>query len=263
MKCYRCSTWPCECVDRCTLINGDCREIVPELGYAFDMVLADPPYGETNLEWDRWPKGWVEAIDESCRPHASLWCFGSMRMLLDNLREFEAWRYVQEVVWEKHNGSGFNVDRFRRVHELIFHFVPHNSLWAAVYKSPQFTNDATPRVVRKKSRPKHWHGETGATVYQSIDGGPRMMRSVQHVRSMHGKALHPTEKPQGILQPVLEYSLPPEGLLLIPFSGSGAELLAAKRAGRRAVGIELQECYCEVAANRLAQGVLSFDEPSI
>ena len=42
--------------DGITLYNADCREIIPELG-SFDMILADPPYAETNLEWDIWPVG--------------------------------------------------------------------------------------------------------------------------------------------------------------------------------------------------------------
>lgn len=77
---------------------------------------------------------------------------------------------------------------------------------------------------------------------------------------MHGKAQHPTEKPEGILLPVIEYSCPPDGLMLVPFAGSGAEMLAAKKLGRRVVGIEINERYCEIAANRLRQEVLQFSE---
>ena len=41
------------------IINGDCRAVLPTFPPdSFDCVLADPPYGETSLAWDRWPEGW-------------------------------------------------------------------------------------------------------------------------------------------------------------------------------------------------------------
>jgi site-specific DNA-methyltransferase (adenine-specific) len=238
------------------IYHGDCREVLPGLSLQADMVFADPPYGETQLPWDRWPDRWIASLGTVVTRSTNFWCFGSMRMFLEHAADFVFWRFVQDVVWEKHNGSGFLVDRFRRVHETVAHFVPVGCEWSSIYKSPQFTADAVARQVRKKAKPAHWHGATAATTYESIDGGPRMMRSVQYVRSMHGKAIHSTQKPVGLLGPILDYSCPVGGLVVDPFCGSGSTAEACKHTGRRCVSIEADEANCERAANRLRQGVL-------
>ncbi|WP_119731794.1 site-specific DNA-methyltransferase [Thermomonospora amylolytica] len=74
---------------------------------------------------------------------------------------------------------------------------------------------------------------------------------------MHQRgAIHPTQKPLGILTPLIEYACPPGGTVLDPFVGSGSTLEAARLTGRRAIGIELHEPYAEAAARRLAQAPL-------
>lgn len=232
--------------DGITVYHGDCREIMPALDPA-DVVIADPPYGVTSLEWDRLVSGWVDVVRAN-----SLWVFGSMAFFL--AQPFAGWTYAQDVVWEKHNGSGLHADRFRRVHELIVHF--YRGAWGDVFKSPQFTMDATARKVRTKTRPFHWNPVKNPRAYISTDGGPRLQRSVLRVRSEHGRAEHPTQKPLGIINPLIAYSCPAAGLVLDPFAGSGTTLVAAKNLGRRAIGVEIEERYCEIAAKRLSQCVL-------
>lgn len=214
-------------------------------------IITDPPYGETNLDWDHWPDDWPTWASLFA---PQLWCFGSMRMFLDRRAEFRDWSYAQEIVWEKHNGSSLHADRFRRCHEFATHW--YTGAWGDLTLNPQVTNDATARTVRKKARPAQWHGATGDNLYQSQNGGPRLMRSVLYVRSEHGRAQHPTQKPIGILEPLILYSTNPGDTVLDPFMGSGSTLVAAKLNGRKAVGIEVDERYCEIAARRLDQGVL-------
>ena len=73
---------------------------------------------------------------------------------------------------------------------------------------------------------------------------------------------HPCEKPESMLRHMVEVSTRPGGLVLDPFAGSGSTLEAARNAGRRAIGIERDERYCEVIASRLSQGVLDFGDAS-
>jgi len=71
---------------------------------------------------------------------------------------------------------------------------------------------------------------------------------------------HPTVKPVDLMRWLIRLVTPPGGVLLEPFMGSGTTLVAAKLEGRKAVGIEISEKYCEIAANRLRQSVFAFDE---
>lgn len=66
---------------------------------------------------------------------------------------------------------------------------------------------------------------------------------------------HIAQKPSGVMQWVLRV-VPPSSLVLDPFMGSGSTLYAAKQLGHRAIGVEIDERYCEIAARRLSQEVL-------
>jgi site-specific DNA-methyltransferase (adenine-specific) len=70
---------------------------------------------------------------------------------------------------------------------------------------------------------------------------------------------HPAQKPLELLERLIVKSVPPDGLVCDPFTGSGATLLAAARRGRRAIGIDREERYCEIAAKRLQQEVLPLE----
>jgi site-specific DNA-methyltransferase (adenine-specific) len=235
----------------CQLLLGDCRDVMPKQGLT-DVVIADPPYGDTSLEWDSRVDGWLGLVRHTLKPHGSLWVFGSMRFFMASAEHFRAagWRYAQDCVWEKHNGSSFHADRFKRVHEHIVQFYPADVPWAAIYKKPVTTPDATARTVRRKKRPPHTgHIEAGS--YTSEDGGPRLMRSVIAVRSCHGYAEHPTQKPEGIITPLIEFSCPPGGTVGDWFAGSGSVGVSALKLGRSYVGCEIDAGYYAIARRRL------------
>ena len=239
-----------------TIYHGDCEEVLLTLASAqFDLLLADPPYGDTSLDWDVRGLAWLRMSMRLLKLSASIWCFGSMRMFMAQGKEISdlGWKTAQDLVWEKHNGSGFHADRFKRVHEHIVQFYMSRTRWDEVYKKPVTTPDATARSVLRKKRPPHMgHIEAGRVCsYTTVDGGPRLMRSVIRCRSCHGYAKNPTQKPVGVLAALVEYSCPPGGALLDPTMGAGSSLVAAKILKRHATGIEIREEDCESAARRL------------
>jgi site-specific DNA-methyltransferase (adenine-specific) len=241
--------------DGITIYHGDCRDVLPAIRDV-DVVFADPSYGITSLEWDRWLDGWPALVKPLLNRSGCLWCFGSLRSFLEHADDFAGWQLAQELIWEKHNGSSLHNDRFRRVHELLAQFYPVGARWSNVTKNVQVTMDETKRTVRRKSLPPQLMGARDESHYTSEDGGPRIMRSIIPVRSCHGNAVHPTQKPVGIVRPALAYSLPPSGLVIDPFMGSGTTLVVARELGARAIGIEAQERYCETAVKRLQQAVM-------
>lgn len=236
--------------DTVALYLGDMREVLPVLGVQADLIVADPPYAETSLAWDRWPDGWPTLAASVA---SSMWCFGSMRMFLDRRDEFADWKLSQDIVWEKHNGSGFAADRFKRVHEIATHW--YRGGWRDVHHDvpteKSGRRDGGEGGLRAGTSAREHTGKIGSGTWSGSDG-IRLLRSVLKVRSMHGRALHPTEKPLGILAPLITYACPEGGLVLDPFAGSGSTLDAARQTGRRAIGIEAHEPYAEAAARRLS-----------
>jgi len=241
-----------------TIVTGDCRDVMPGRG-PFDLIIADPPYGDTSLGWDRRVTGWLVLARQALRPTGSIWVFGSLRSFMATAADFTAagLRYAQEIVWEKQNGSGFHADRFKRVHELAVQFYRADAPWSGVFNEVQKTADATARTVRRKMRPPHT-GRIDQGFYTSEDGGPRLMRSVIYARNCHGRAIHPTEKPVALLDILVRTSCPPGGLVGDWFAGSGAVGEACRATGRRYLGCEIDPDMAERARARLA-AVLPFD----
>ncbi len=234
-----------------TLYHGDCRDILPLLP-PVDALVTDPPYNETALDWDTWPTGWPSLIVPLTR---SFWCFGSFRMFWERREEFSEWTFSQDVIWEKHNGSSFHSDRFKRVHETMIHL--YRGPWADIHKSPPVVT-VTEDERRQKSRNlrrgqllQHLDHIEAGTGYEY--DGKRIMRSVIPVRSCHGHAVNETQKPEGIVAPLLEYCVPPGGTVLDCFAGSGTVLAVARRQGKQAIGIEKRESQCQEIVRRLSQ----------
>ncbi|MET9445463.1 site-specific DNA-methyltransferase [Streptomyces sp. NPDC006610] len=240
--------------DAVTLYVGDCRDILPSLTERPDSCVTDPPYGETAAEWDRWPDGWVDAVAAVLPPSASLWCFGSARMFLEHAADFTGWRFAQEALWVKRNGSGpGSRDRLVKLHEWAYHW--YRGKWSDLHHEWERERTTANRgSVRKASRSAEHQRDGRATTW--VDDGMRQPRSVTYVvetPSVRYRKRHQDEKPLAVVEPLVRECTPPGGLVLDPMAGSGTTLEAAVACGRRAVGIEKDERSAEMIVMRLAQ----------
>lgn len=218
-----------------------------------DLVVTDPPYGETSLTWDRWPEDWPAEVAAYVN---SMWCFGSMRMFLDRRDDFVDWKFSQDIIWSKPRGGVAYPDRASvRSHEIVTHW--YRGAWSDIYHEQQRRDHHGPgkgTIHRSETGPA-WNGSRRA--HSWTDDGMRAISSVIKCQTMRMRGTgHPTEKPLGILEPLITYACPPGGLVLDIFAGSGSTGVAAKANGRHALLIEADEGYCEMAAQNLAQDVL-------
>jgi len=128
--------------------------------------------------------------------------------------------------------------------------------WVKVGCTPQFSGDRPAvgfeaiTVMHSKGR-KRWNGGGGRGVWS---------HPIVLDRGRNGARLHTTQKPLSLMGELVGLFTDPGDVILDPFAGSGTTLVAAKQAGRKAIGVELDERYCEAAARRLSQGVLDFGE---
>jgi site-specific DNA-methyltransferase (adenine-specific) len=240
-----------------TLYLGDLRDVLPVIG-SVNACVTDPPYGETAAAWDVWPTGWVDAVEQALPSDASLWCFGSARMFLRHRDDFARWKYAQEALWAKRNGSGpGSRDRLVRVHEWVYHW--YRGKWSNLHhewkRTPSETSDKG--YVRKASRAAEHQRAGRANAWQ--DDGLRQPRSVTfetlviEAPSVRYAKRHQDEKPVAVVLPLVRECTPPGGTVLDCFAGSGTTGVAARLTGRNAVLIENDEATCETAAQRLSE----------
>ena len=219
-----------------TIYHGDCRDVLPTIpACSVDVVLTDPPYGmawsgnnsnaqKHNIAGDglrsgvRLVRTMFHEAREAISDNAHVYLFCHWQSWPDFYDAISTrFRPRNALVWWKETGSLGNFD----------------AEWVRDYEVVLFGNNGGAALSRPGS-----------------DGSVLRFRPVPSP-----SRLHPTEKPIELLAFILGKSELP-GTILDPFMGSGTTLVAAKRLGRKAIGIEIEERYCEIAAKRLAQEVM-------
>jgi site-specific DNA-methyltransferase (adenine-specific) len=226
------------------------------------MVFTDPPYGHNNNNSDDLIARWEAAMgrlpsSQDCPPARPIandgaeanelvqWFYSEASRLLKGAGcccccggggpdpQFARWSlwldqhlsFKQMVVWDKGPmGMGWH---YRRSYETV--------------------------LVANKGQKSHWFDESDR-IENIIRPGQYGIRKI--IPQAHE---HPTEKPVELPSLFIALHTQPGWLVCDPFMGSGSTAEAAKRSGRRFLGVELEERWCERSANRLRQEVFQFD----
>lgn len=218
-----------------TIYHADCREVLPTLE-PVDLVLTDVPYsskthagarGDGHLggakvlvNFDSWTASEIRAV------------FG-ITQVRRWLISFMDWRHVAAL--ETEPPAGLRFVRF--------------GIWNKPNGMPQFSGDrpATGWEAVAMFHPPtkmHWNG-----------GGHRAVWTVPKIEGQH-----PTQKPPQLIRTILAQFADPSDVILDFCCGAGTTLRAAKDMGLRAIGVEIKEEYCELAASNMAQSVLNFTD---
>ncbi|MCH7927793.1 MAG: site-specific DNA-methyltransferase [Candidatus Dadabacteria bacterium] len=235
------------------LIHGDCLVEMPKLEKgSVDFVLTDLPYGTTSNKWDQvipFAPLW-EGLLHVAKENAAIITTASQPFTTDVINsDRKSFRY--ELIWDKTKGGNF----------LLAKKMPmkrHENILVFYRKLPTYNPQMVIRGrVRKKGGGKASENFAGAVPTVSYNNeyyATSILVASTGSRKDHS---HPTQKPVALFRWCLEHRWMPAGAILDPFMGSGTTLRAAKDLGRKAIGIEIEERYCEIAAKRLAQEVLA------
>ncbi|MFI6681902.1 DNA methyltransferase [Kribbella sp. NPDC050470] len=273
-----------------TLYHGDCRELLPHLDdNCLDLVLTDPPYGVGKAEWDKqFPIFWMEdaaRVAPTLGLMPGIWNLGKCPHVIGRL----AYRWT--LAAHLRNGQTRGALGLADWIPCMVYMADEAPQWCAAFadwcEANGVTRSRLDRIVGTSDMGGWWMSrlphrcqvptadawakiraeldppaELDAWVHASDPFRDSGSTSKAFLIGREPMAKHPSPKPLDITTWFMS-RMPGYDLgrgVLDPFAGSGTTLVAAKLLGRKAIGVEAEERYCEVAAQRLSQGVLDFGE---
>ncbi|GMB89842.1 Adenine specific DNA methyltransferase [Helicobacter ailurogastricus] len=251
-----------------TILQGDCATILTTLpSGSVDFIFADPPYfmqtqGEllrvggakfagVAEEWDKFKdfthydsfsQAWLAECRRVLKTNGSICVIGSFQNIyrLGALMQDLGFWVINDIIWAKSNPvPNFNGTRLCNAHETL--------LWCAKDKKASFTfNYKTLKALN------------GGKQEKSIWEIPLCV-GAERLKDSKGQKLHPTQKPERLLEKLLLMATKPGDLVLDPFVGTGTTGAVAKRLGRNFLGIEKDSHYIRAALARITSTPIKMD----
>ena len=253
------------------IIDGDCIAVMNSLpAGSIDLIFADPPYNlqlkgalhrpdnsmvnAVNDAWDRFAsfasydrftRDWLAAARRLLKPDGAIWVIGSYHNIfrVGTALQDQGFWLLNDVVWRKSNPMpNFRGKRLTNAHETL--------IWASRDESSKYTfnYEALKQLNDGVQMRSDW-------VIPLCTGAERL-------RDANGDKAHPTQKPEALLHRILVATTHPGDVVLDPFFGTGTTGAVAKMLGRSFIGIEREEGYRTIAAERLAR-VRAYDRSAL
>jgi site-specific DNA-methyltransferase (adenine-specific) len=211
------------------VVNADCLQamkLIPDK--SIDICLTDPPYG---IGADRAQN---KASESRIKANGKT-------------KAGRGWKQYEKTDWD-------NEIPKKEYFDEIFRVSKNQIIWGGNY----FTGYLPPRMcwlVWDKGQ-REFSLADGELAWTSFDKAMRIY-CVPRGRALRDGRVHPTQKSLELFKWCLEKYSQPNDLILDPFLGSGTTARACKDLGRRFIGIELEEKYCQIAEERLKQSVMN------
>jgi len=268
-----------------TLYHGDCREVLPTFAPdSFDCVFADPPYGIGKADWDHtFPTEWIPDAAKVAPTLAitpGVWNLPSVPTPPGMRYRWTLSAHLRNGMTRGPLGLGNWIPCLVYTRDEWINWTNAFADWcdasgvsrrdlAAATGTSHMAAWWTSRLPHRAQipSPEQWakiraRWNPPAQLDHFVQAGNPTRQGPDSAAFNVGgepKADHPSPKPLDVMCWFLNrlpgYRLPDRGVL-DPFAGSGTTLLAARTLGRRSVGIEVSEQYCELVASRLSQGDL-------
>ncbi len=252
------------------IINDDVLNYLPTIeSETAQIIIADPPYNigkdfgnksdkQPMEQYLQWTEKWIEECLRILKPNGTMFVYGFSEILALITARVPYEINRRWIVWHYTNKNVASLNFWQRSHESIL------VLWKddKVFNRDQirepytegFLNGAAGKE-RKATRGRFSNGEK-TTMYSAHPEGA-LPRDVIKVPALAGGAGakervdHPTQKPLALCEKLLNSCRQDEGIVLVPFAGSGSECVAAKRLNLPFIGIEINSDYVALIKQRL------------
>lgn len=243
--------------------NINCFEVLKQLpDNSIDLVLTDPPYLTTNLEYDKLAaktldfNKWYSEILRVAKPNAPILIFSSGKFTYNMVRlGWKQFRY--ELIWDKVNkvtGSLSANSRPLLNHELVLYFsktfARRSIRNPRVICNPYNHGVLAIRGKATMGRAISLYGKTRKVEYKKLND-KQYPRSILRFNKPSVKGIHPSEKPYPLIEYLIRLYSNPEALVLDTFSGSGVVANACLANNRQFIATELDSKFYQASIERI------------